>query len=487
MLVLIFSLPLLIITHCQFIPYMEVTSLQKDNKEDSDCWVLVERFSNSSSQFTMCATRNAKPIFLCRKCVSEFLSVRTAYRAIEMNHMKGVNCKKLLDGQDRLQILIRTWASIGGKHGLWAKGYCDACYTQPLNSQSKLRKETADFLKLVSKVDICFHNYPTAGNESHPAEACVACRHLYNNLNTFYRENVPAYPYIDGVCVDALDTLNRTQKWWGTERYFCTRKIHNDDVVIVATFLILFSPMIFYLMAGYFGHTAKLRTVAHSRWLDTVQDNIQDGDAVDYEHAYDHEDGWNEHEHGWERDRKRSRQRKTSSIVREALLRAGALERLRAEAESEAEKRALNELKVQTLNQTLNQSEVQLQFHFEADGQQDADPDAIATESAGQVQVQEEGDADVDVVDLSGVTGEGIDHAEAPHQVQAQVHNEIKAEVQNEVTQEVALLVHTETTTENGVQMFTDIETSTQDIGNGNEASHEAEHTPMAEDAPSVD
>ena len=465
MFVFIFSLAFFIETHCQFIPYMEVSSIKQVGK-DNDCWVLVERFSNSSSQFTMCATRNAKPIFLCRKCVSEFLSVRTAFRAIESNHMKGVNCKKLLDGKDRLQILTRTWASIGGKHGLWAKGFCDACYTQPLNKQSKLRKETADFLKLVAKVDVCFQRFPNAGNESHPADACVSCRQSYNNLNKFYRENIPSYPYIDGVCVDALDTLNRTQKWWGTERYFCTRKIHNDNVVIVVTFFILFSPLVFYLMAGYFGHTAKLRTVAHSdlsRWLDhvdMVQRDPGHGDAVDYEHAYDHEDGWNEHEHGWERERKTSRQRKTSSIVREALLRAGALEKLRADtAEAEAEKRASAELKIQ--------SEAQLQFDLEADGQQDAV--AVAVRESG-VQVEDEAQADVDVVDLSCV-----------RQVHAQVHVEPQAEVQIGLPEKTFVLAqalaNTETETENGVDTFCEAETEplAQDVDNGNEAEVSAE------------
>ena len=224
-----------------------------------------------------------------------------------------------------------------------------------------------------------------------------------------------------------------------------------------------------------------------------VQDDPRHRDAVDYEHAYDHEDGWNEHEHGWERERKTSRQRKTSSIVREALLRAGALERLRAEAESEAEKHALNELKVQ--------SEAQLQFHLEADGQQDAGPDAIATEEEGQVQVQlqDECDAYVDVVDLSGLPDEEMVHVEAPRQVYAQVHAELLAEVQNEVTEEVVVLAHTltETKTENGVDTFTHIEseTSAEDMDNENEAGTSAEvgfgtladadsgHPPTADDA----
>ena len=441
MLALIFSLSLSTITHCQFAPSTEVRGLQP---QDNDCWVLVERFSKSSSEFTMCATRNAKPIFLCRKCVGEFLNVRTAYRAIESNHMKGVNCKKLLDGKDKLQILSKTWASIGGKHGLWAKGYCDACYTQPLNKHSKLRKETADFMKLVVKVDACFQKYPKPGNESHPADACVACRHTYNNINTFFRKNIPYYPSVEGVCIDSFDTLNRTQKLWGTDRYFCIRKTPNNNVFIVVTFFILLSPLVFYLMAGYFGHAAKLRTVTLPRWLDNVGIHCH-GNTVRYEHAYYHEDGWNEREHGWETERKTSRQRKTSSIVREAMLRAEALEKLRAEAGEGA----LGELRVQ--------SEAQVEFHFEAAA-------APGEEREGEVEVQDEAQADVDAVHLSSV--------------HVQVHSEPHAEDPENTFVFCQASGHTETETDNEmvVDTFYDAETEpdAEDVEIEEEASAEA-------------
>ena len=365
MLASFFLLALFAITNNQLVPNMKGSSANHLG-EASDCWVLVQTFSNTSSQFTMCATRNAKPILLCHHCVREFLTVRAAYRAIESNHLKGVNCKKLLDGKDRLQILTHTWANIGGKHGLWTKGYCDACYTQPLNKHSRLRKQTADFQKLAAKVEICFRDNPNPGNQSHPAGACAACRDQYSILNSFYKENFPSQPHIDGVCIDTLDTLNRTQKLWGTDRYYCNRKIHNDDLVIVVAFFILFSPLMFYLTAGYFRHTAKLRTVANSRWLDMVQPVPLHGD----EHVYNHEDSWYEHEHGWERDRKssRPRQRKTSSIVREALL------------------RALREASV-------DEAELKLELEAEAGQQPDAGGEVI-----GRVdEVQDEAEADVKV------------------------------------------------------------------------------------------
>ena len=268
---LIIYLALFTLVKCQLMPSTRSISIldEVEEKEKDECWVLVGRFSNASSQFTMCATRNAKPIFLCRSCFRDFLRVRSAFRAIESNHMAGRNCKSLLNGHDRLQILIQTWESIGGKNGLWNKGYCNACYTKPLNKHSKLRNETAHFLKLVADLDVCFQMYPNPGSKDFPAEACLFCREQYVVLNKYYRENIPHYPHIEGVCIDSLDTLNRTQKVWGPVRFFCDQRTPKVDIlVIVSTVIMLLSPVVFYVTAGFFGKTAQVRTVTSSRWLD---------------------------------------------------------------------------------------------------------------------------------------------------------------------------------------------------------------------------
>ena len=332
---LIIYLALFTLVKCQLIPSTKSISIveEGEEKEKDECWVLVGRFSNASSQFTMCATRNAKPIFLCRNCFQDFLRVRSAFRAIESNHMAGRNCKNLLNGHDRLQILIQTWESIGGKEGLWNKGYCNACYTKPLNKHSKLRNETAHFLKLVVDLDVCFRMYPNPGSKDFPAEACLFCREQYVVLNKYYRENIPHYPHIEGVCIDSLDTLNRTQKIWGPVRFFCDQRTPKVDIlVIVSTVIMLLSTIVFYVTAGFFGKTAQIRTVTSSRWLDVVIDVAENNRRLPRRRK--DTDGWNDHEHGWETEsapRSRSR-RKSSNIVNEAIARAEAVEELRKTA-----------------------------------------------------------------------------------------------------------------------------------------------------------
>ena len=50
-------------------------TLDPPDPEDQ-CQKLLERFSNSSAQFTRCANQYAKPIFMCRNCVHDFVAVR---------------------------------------------------------------------------------------------------------------------------------------------------------------------------------------------------------------------------------------------------------------------------------------------------------------------------------------------------------------------------------------------------------------------------
>ena len=52
------------------------------------CKVLLENFSNSSSKFTRCANQYAKPIFMCRNCVHDFIDVCTYYYALEHSQSK---------------------------------------------------------------------------------------------------------------------------------------------------------------------------------------------------------------------------------------------------------------------------------------------------------------------------------------------------------------------------------------------------------------
>ena len=76
--------------------------------EDS-CRVLLEKFSESSSQFTKCATQFARPIKMCRECKEDFLNVRKYYNALEHAEEEGIICKDILTSQDKAEIIKETY------------------------------------------------------------------------------------------------------------------------------------------------------------------------------------------------------------------------------------------------------------------------------------------------------------------------------------------------------------------------------------------
>lgn len=218
------------------------------------CKEVLEKLSNSSSSFTKCVTKNAKPIFMCRNCVHDFIDVKTYYAALETSQSKGFNCKDLLTSQDKMEIIKTTVDHILSDTGLWAKGFCSYCYTSPLNYNSSLTENTKTFFALHQQVRDCFEENPsTYKTESGRSEACTDCAEEYKNLLSFYKETFisgnKGFPYRDCVCYDILDTMNTTQQIWGTGRYHCGRRKKVTLPLIAAVVVVLVTPITFYLLA----------------------------------------------------------------------------------------------------------------------------------------------------------------------------------------------------------------------------------------------
>merc|ERR1712192_364319 len=167
---------------------------------------------------------------------------------------------------------------MGGDHGLWSKGFCSSCYTKPLTHESKLTTITNEFFALAEAILDCFDEHP---NASYPLEieeqsgACTSCRADYLALNHFYRQKIfqAQFPQLDGICFDILDMI-----------------------------FILLTPAAFYGGAWYFGKAAVERAVTTSHMTDLLVDITSDeagGHGIRVGH--DQMDGWNGHEHGWQR------------------------------------------------------------------------------------------------------------------------------------------------------------------------------------------
>jgi len=218
------------------------------------CKVLLEKFSNSSSKFTRCANQYAKPIFMCRNCVHDFIDVRTYYYALEHSQSEGINCKDLLTSQDKVEIIKATYDYIVGEEGLWRKGYCSSCYTKPLNHTTKLTDNAVTFFAYFKTVKNCFEAHPdTNTTQTEKSVACTACANDYYALTKFYKENFlhDQVPYVEGICFDILDAINSTQHRWGTGQFHCGRQLKGNLPLILAIVVVLLTPVAFYLLTRY--------------------------------------------------------------------------------------------------------------------------------------------------------------------------------------------------------------------------------------------
>ena len=112
------------------------------------------------------------------------------------------------------------------------------------------------------------------------SEACTECRRDYTALNTFYREKVAApcpppptpplqvfglsVPFLEGVCFDLLDTMNSTQRRWGSGYYMCGRQMAPSAPLITAVVCVLLCPAVFYMLTRYLDTLFQVHKVRHT-------------------------------------------------------------------------------------------------------------------------------------------------------------------------------------------------------------------------------
>jgi len=230
--------------------------------KQANCSQLLDTFSESSSNFTRCANQYAKPIFMCRNCLDDYLTVIEVYDALEHSAEEEVSCKDLLTSRDKVEIIKATFAYIAGNDGLWNRASCNSCYTKPVNHTSSLTKTTVEFFALFTSTQACFSAHPNQSLTQNKSDACTECQGDYEALSDFYREKVfSQFPLLSGICFDVLDAMNATQREWGSERYQCGRRMGDNTPLLAAVFCILLCPVVFYLTARFSQEAAGERTV----------------------------------------------------------------------------------------------------------------------------------------------------------------------------------------------------------------------------------
>jgi len=94
------------------------------------CKLVLEKFSQTVSDYTSCVASFARPIELCLRCRDKYVSVGTAYNYMEDFSQDNYTCKEVLTKQDRLNVIGKMYDSVIGSNSLWQLASCNSklCY-----------------------------------------------------------------------------------------------------------------------------------------------------------------------------------------------------------------------------------------------------------------------------------------------------------------------------------------------------------------------
>ena len=90
------------------------------------CKLVLEKFSQTVSDYTSCVASFARPIELCLRCRDKYVSVGTAYNYMEDFSQDNYTCKEVLTKQDRLNVIGKMYESVIGTDSLWQLASCNS-------------------------------------------------------------------------------------------------------------------------------------------------------------------------------------------------------------------------------------------------------------------------------------------------------------------------------------------------------------------------
>jgi len=263
------------------------------------CKLVLEKFSQTVSDYTSCVASFARPIELCLRCRDMYVSVGTAYNYMEDFSQDNYTCKEVLTKQDRLNVIGKMYDSVIGSNSLWQLASCNNCYlnNDPITNQDN--KYAYEFENRWNETMTCFkkfleqpYNNPTLSPEIiinqiidykdfKDKALCSNCSKIYNGLRDFFWEKVvPSNPagILSGVCYDIRDRFNLTGQIW-KESFDCEPMPSSWrfvlPVVCFAFFIILMTYLCEPWILPYFFPTKVQETVA------LVQQDNYDGEIIE--------------------------------------------------------------------------------------------------------------------------------------------------------------------------------------------------------------
>ncbi|KDR23622.1 Osteopetrosis-associated transmembrane protein 1 [Zootermopsis nevadensis] len=228
------------------------------------CKNRLECFASSTSNFTQCAIRHARPIRLCERCVGYYMDVLKAHEDILKAHDEGGHaCKMELVNLDRLQVIEGAFNYV---HNLWQRGQCNSCFVANDNGTltPQLSNITTKFQQLYSDTQNCFNTFYNVTSKKYDPAICANCTDKYCSLNKYY-EALKADTGEGIVCMDIVDAMNSTRTKWSKVLGCHIPEPKAEILLIISVVLTSIAPVIFYVAAKRYSGKAESRLLKQRR------------------------------------------------------------------------------------------------------------------------------------------------------------------------------------------------------------------------------
>ncbi|XP_014365557.2 osteopetrosis-associated transmembrane protein 1 [Papilio machaon] len=245
------------------------TVLKKDMYSyPKECYKILESFSQSASNLTMCSILNARPVRLCEKCVDHYVCFRNKYQELLKTVVNGTSCRSVFMSHDRLNVVLQYHDSISA---VWEQGNCNNCFNWTDNKPA-IKNDINHFIKLFNDTMNCFsNNYDPENNNT----VCEKCMQFYLQLDSFYATLSADSMGLDSVCMDIVDSMNATRSIWSKTFNCCKLRRSPEIVFLSSAGVIALLPLIFYISVRYCGPIRDLpQVLKQSRIKQTILRSI---------------------------------------------------------------------------------------------------------------------------------------------------------------------------------------------------------------------
>ncbi|CAG4938068.1 unnamed protein product [Colias eurytheme] len=207
------------------------------------CFEILKAFADSASNFTLCSIINARPIRLCENCVKHYVKFHDTYKELLNTAVNGTSCGSIFMSQDRLNVIQRHH---DGMLGIWDKGNCNDCFIWS-NETATLKNSTTKFYEKFNDTMQCI----VSNINTDEKIVCEKCMQKYVELDEFYKTLSKDKIGVDSVCMDIVDSMNRTRSIWSKTLSCCNLRRSPEVVFLCCTGIISFLPILFYIALRY--------------------------------------------------------------------------------------------------------------------------------------------------------------------------------------------------------------------------------------------